>query len=158
MNCETHPIHNTNCLNWWDERGCLSTAGNVILYFMGDFRRARLWTGAMKLAYLAPRLKELDTAVVLVGEVAESDDRRLGAAARLAEALDLPFPLLADGQHTLWRRYASAPPEPARTRAGLILVDSRGRPAGCWPLQTRKQTLDLPALLEAVEALSACRS
>jgi hypothetical protein len=141
------------CLDWLDERGCLRTGDNVILYFMGDFSRARLWTGALKLTYLAPRLRELETTVVLVGDVADGDDGRLSAAAHLAEDLGLPYPLIADSQRTLWFRYASTSLESAGSRSGLVLVDGGGRPVRGWPLQSPEQKLDLPELLAAVEAL-----
>lgn len=154
MNCETRHIHNRHCLDWLDEHCCLSTGCNMIFYFMGDFGRARLWTGAMKLAYLAPRLYELDTAVVLVGEAAEGNEARIGAAARLAEDLRLPFPLIADSEHILWHHYMATSPELAESRAGLILVDGRGRHVCCWPLQAPQQRLDLPALLATLEDLA----
>ena len=149
MNCETRHIHNPDCLDWLYEHRCLHTDHNLILYFMGEFDWARLWTGAMRLAYLLPRLRELSTDVVLVGE---GDEARMGAAARLAEALDLPFPLVADNQRTLWRR--CAPPELGKRPAGLILVDSRGRPAGSWCLQPANQRLEPSVLLSTLEALA----
>ena len=152
MNCETRHIHNIHCLSWLEACCCLRTGHNMLLYFMDDFSRARLWTGALRLTYLAPRLRELDTTVVLVGEVAE--DERLAVAASLAEELGLPFALVADRQRILWRRYGVASSEPARQPAALVAVDALGRRVGHWPLQAPEQRLDLPALLTTLEAVS----
>ncbi|MDX1613279.1 MAG: hypothetical protein R3300_03155 [Candidatus Promineifilaceae bacterium] len=153
MTCETRHIHNSDCLDWLDERGRLRTCHNMILYFMGDFGRAHLWTGAMKLARLAPHLHELDTAVVLVGAAPDGDPDRLSAAATLAEELALPFPLIADTQGILWRRYAAAALSPGGGQAGLVLVDGCGRPLACWPLRAPEQRLDVADLLAVLREL-----
>ena len=136
MDCETRHVHEIDCLGRVDDGCCLESGHNMLLYFMGDFGRARLWTGAMKLAHLAPQLKALETAVVLVGEVAEGAENRLGAAARLAEELALPFPLVADSQRSLWRRYGA--PRPGRKRAGLMLVNGCGCRVGCCAVARRR--------------------
>lgn len=154
MSYETRHTHTKNCLDWLDQRCCPDTSSNVILYFMGDFGRAHLWTGAMKLAYLTPRLRALNTTVVLVGEGGDGNDARLDAAARLAEELRLPFTLIADTQRILWRQYAAASANLPGNRAGLVLVDGCGRPVRCWSLQAPQQKLDLDALLATLESLS----
>lgn len=154
MICETRHIHSSHCLDWLDERGRLCTCHNVIFYFMGDMGRAHLWTGAMKLAHLAPRLRELDTDVVMVGATAEGDESRLSAAARLADDLELPFPLVADDQGILWRRYAAAALEPGDGLSGLVLVDGCGRPVTGWPLRAPEQRLDAATLLASVAELA----
>jgi hypothetical protein len=155
MGCNTDHKHSVNRLDWLEASCRRTTGGNTLLYFMSDFGRARLWSGAMKLAYLAPRLHELNTTVVLVGEAADGDDVRITVAARLAEELGLPFPLIADSQHTLWRQYATGSVDRAGKRAGVILVDGCGQPVGSWSLQAPEQTLDLRGLLDALHALEA---
>lgn len=155
MSYKTDYIDSGNCLDWLEARCRRTTGGNTLLYFMSDFGRARLWTGAMKLASLAPRLRDLNTTVVLVGEAVDGDDMRITVAARLAEELGLPFPLMADSQDILWRQYAPNSLDRAGRRAGVILVDGCGQPVGHWSLQAPEQTLDLRGLLDALQTLES---
>ncbi len=85
---------------------------------------------------------------VLVGE------GRMGAAAHLAEDLGLPFPLIADNEHFLWRHYAANSLNVLESRAGLILVDGSGRQLYSRPLQSPQQRLDPAALLATLEDLA----
>lgn len=116
---------------------------SIVVYFMREFSCALSRKNVRKLKHLYPTLQACDAEVMVIGSGSRAE------AERLAATLRIPFPVLADADRAVYRRYGLEKVLGVWQRSGAVVVDIHGRVAYLH-LNTIPTELDETAMLKAL--------
>jgi len=102
---------------------------------------------AVQLGRIYEDLQSQDTTVLVIGSGSQAD------AARLVRLLDLPFPVLADSDRSVYRSYGLDKAFFIIQRSATVLVDKQGRIRYVHRATNPNHSLDEAELLAAIERI-----
>jgi peroxiredoxin len=116
---------------------------SVVLYFMREFTCALSRRNVQRLNHLYPTLQACDAEVMVIGSGRQAE------AQQLAATLRVPFPVLADPDRAVYRRYGIEKVLGVWQRNGIVVVDIHGQ-VTYLRLTTIPTALDEAAVLKAL--------
>jgi peroxiredoxin len=116
---------------------------SVVVYFMREFTCALSRKNVRQLKHLYPTLQACDAQVLVIGSGSRAE------AQQLAATLQVHFPLLADADRAVYRRYGLEKVLGVWQRNGTVIVDRDGR-VTYLHLTTIPTALDEAAVLKAL--------
>lgn len=121
---------------------------NVVLFFLREFSCVFCQRHAGNLVRLYPRLQARNTSVLIIG------GGELVQAERMGQRLNLPFPVAADLDHSIYQKYGLDKALGFIQRSAIILVDQQGIIRYLNRVINPSAALDETALMTAVEQLA----
>ena len=116
---------------------------HVVVYFMREFTCALSRKNVTQLKHLYSTLQARHTEVLVIAGGSRAE------AEQLATTLQVPFPVLADADREVYRRYGLEKVLSLWQRSGTIVVDTQGRVSYLRPT-TIPAGLDEAALMKAL--------
>jgi len=116
---------------------------HVVVYFMREFTCALSRKNVTQLKHLYSTLQARHTEVLVIAGGSRAE------AEQLATTLQVPFPVLADADREVYRRYGLEKVLSWWQRSGAIVVDTQGRVSYLRPT-TIPAGLDEAALMKAL--------
>jgi len=116
---------------------------SVAVYFMREYSCALSRKNVQMLKHLYPTLQACDAEVLVIGSGSSAQ------AQQLAATLRVPFPVLADADREVYRRYGLGKVVGVWQRSGTVIVDKDGRVIYLH-LNTIPTELDEAAVLKAL--------
>lgn len=116
---------------------------HVIVYFMREFTCALSRKNVTQLQHLYSTLQARHAEILVIASGSRAE------AEQLATTLHVPFPVLADADREVYRRYGLAKVLSLWQRSGTIVVDTQGRVSYLHPT-TIPAGLDEASLMKAL--------
>src|SRR5205085_9337537 len=93
---------------------------HIVVYFMREFTCLQCQRNAIQLGRMYEQLKAQNVEVLVIGGGERKD------AERLTKLLNLPYPVLADPDRSVYERYSLDKVLIAIQRSGTFLIDQQG--------------------------------
>lgn len=120
---------------------------HVVLYFMREFSCLQCQRHAIQLGRMYEQLKAQNVEVLVIGGGERKD------AERLSKLLNLPYPVLADSDRSVYERYALDKVLIAIQRSGTFLIDQQGIVRYIHQVTNPGASLNKSELMQVIEEL-----